>query len=144
MNVGEIVNSMVQSMLTEFPDCVATNSFSSYVREFRTIGLTLPRQVGKTTIIRQLSDRFSSLTIAKNTRIAKDINDATFPVATLIPSFRGIRIPRGLKYQCVLIDEYDFFTEEEKRSVYEVIEQLRSREALMDNFFVLYMTSPRR
>lgn len=120
--------------------------FTKYIKELRTVGLALPRQSGKSTLLRTLSRQYSSLIICKNRNQMDPLLGGEGFVLTLSKldshDFRGW-YTMGLKYQCILIDEYDSFTESELNKIDEYIKVLQYRGLLTEDFFVFYVTTLR-
>lgn len=152
MNISEIARVMIKSLRENYPGVVGVDPITAwpdYIKQFRTIGLATPRQRGKSELIKKLSEEHSCLVLAPNRHLAKSISTHAFTIDTLRNHFidiphRGNRgMYRGLKYQCLLIDEYDWFTEGEKEIIDRVILIMATEGIITDDFFVFYVTTPR-
>jgi hypothetical protein len=84
-------------------------SFQSYLQEYRTLNLSVPRRSGKTRALCALSKEYSSLYITSNVIMADWLRKDGVEANTIegaIRSFLGYRNPnKGLRYNCILLDE---------------------------------------
>jgi hypothetical protein len=120
---------------------------ATYIKEHRTIGMTLPRQSGKTFLLNHIRHRESSLMFVPSKAIKNGICPPTTTsivifsdIGRLVDQFRGMYI-RGLKYTCFLIDEPDSMTQVQKEQLFELIDFLYRAKMLSDDFFVLKLGS---
>lgn len=130
---SDIVNS-----ITPMDESIIRNlGFGTYLREFRTYMLQVPRRVGKTTTITSLSNDLSALTYCKYPLVT----NAYKYNASLRDGYplRGY-YTKGLKYQCILLDEYDEIPHE----VYKTAAELRIHGVMTHNFFILGLCTPVR
>lgn len=103
--------------------------YVTYLKEFRTINCSLPRQSGKTTILNKLHKNTSSLLFNKY-RIDSNSNSIeSFQYAEI---FRG-RKTYGLKYSFILLDEYP----EVPDQLYKMIQFLRVSKLIADDLMIV-------
>jgi hypothetical protein len=133
---AELINSLEHSGDREWL------SPATYIKEHRTIGMTIPRQSGKTFLRNHIRQRESSLMFVPNKCIKNGIDPTTTSIVIfsdigrLADQFRGMYI-RGLKYTCFLIDEPDSMTPAQKEQLVELIHFLHHSKMLSDDFFIL-------
>lgn len=125
-------------MLPEYHDEIRNLvGFSSYIKEYRTIALNVPRCVGKTTAIARLGSEMSSLIITTNQVMVENYRKnlglyAISDVEGFICSTLGNRLPnRGMKYRAILIDERNL------HNIDMLVIHLLSSNALEKDFFIL-------
>lgn len=124
-------------------------SYGSYVREFRTIDLRGPRQQGKTTILTSKHMAAPSIMFVHSTNVHKRVAESIWQ-AEHIHTFGELNHDRlrqryvsridmwqPIKYECILVDEPAFMTEEQTHHLDGFIDSLHKRQKLSDNFYVL-------
>lgn len=124
----------------------ASLSMGEYVREFRTIGGIFARQSGKSTFMKAMYRRESSLLFVHNYIIANSLmfcssNTAviTFSnIGTMSYDVRGT-FSRGLKYSCFLVDEFQLMSRKQKDDLYSLIDVFGVKNMLHDDFYVLML-----
>ena len=133
----------------QYIDCM---SYTTYIREIRTITLGVPRQSGKTKYILDLKDKASSVMFVHNQAMVTHCctgqnavdrsNIFTFDeMFSLIRFNRGIS-RRGLKYSVFLIDEYSFMRKEHENNFSELLTELKAQDLFTDDFYVLKIGTP--
>lgn len=98
-------------------------SVNNFITEFRCVSLSVPRQTGKTTALRELSSRSSAVLVTRR----------EFNYRKEYDRLIGCKIPKGLKYSMILIDEAVKLPED--MLVY--IDFLYSRNMLTEDFVVV-------
>lgn len=135
-NCYELINSLQHS------GCRENFSSTSYIKEYRTIGMILPRQSGKTNLLNTIRKRESSILFvySYNTKELISQHDPSIVVFSSIgrleDSFRGKNVC-GLKYTCFLIDEPDQMTPAQKENLFSFIDFLSRMNMLSNDFFIL-------
>lgn len=110
-------------------------TYNDYLKECRTIKLNMPRRVGKTRAIVQLSQEYSSLVITPSAYMSEYMRrefgvQSISNIDTLHRSIVG-RNFYGLKYNCILIDE------KPQLRVDEVVVLLNRATLLHKDFFIV-------
>jgi predicted AAA+ superfamily ATPase len=122
--LAALVRSAV-AQLKELPDMVERLSYVGYISEFRYVALGVPRRAGKTTLIDQLAGNRSALVLS-------DIkgNNRYSSLEEIFRSTRGVKLPRNIKYECILIDEST------KVDVVELLAYLYTHGLVSDSLFI--------
>lgn len=120
--------------------------FSGYVSEYRTIGLRLPRQSGKTRYLVNMQGKKSSIMFVQSNVQARSIDDKIYnrqvfgvcEIENVAMSIRGMS-PYGMKYQCILLDEcLDVYETEQFRTSFSIfLDTLYRKDMVADDFFVM-------
>lgn len=140
---NDLINTLEHN--TQFKKYV---SYSTYVRECRTIGAILPRQSGKTTFLTSLHRKESSVLFVKSIVSVGEFKHL-LSLSSVIPfasiegfsnRFRGMHI-NGLKYSCFILDEFEFMTKNQSNDFYELIDMLHSVNMLHEDFYVIKMST---
>lgn len=101
---------MIYNTLKYFIDNINTNQTlqqSAHSEEFRTIKLNMPRRSGKTMALNRLSEEYSSLLITTTYTMSMQLHrgKASTTLDSILRHTLGNK-SNGLKYRCILIDEY--------------------------------------
>jgi len=126
--------------------------FVSFIMEFRTITLGVPRQCGKTKYLLELKKKISSLMFVYNRLTAEYCykmdpggsrsNIVSFDnMDSIQRQLRGFK-SMGLKYSVFLIDEYSFMKEDQVRDFKLLLSELKSNDMLSEDFYVLRLGTP--
>lgn len=132
MNATNVVSELILSLKNPL-NSEAEKYYSklTYIQEYKTVGARLPRRSGKTETLKTLASMVSSLYFNKfDPYIANRIHPHT------IDKFRGIR-GQGLKYQCILLDEY----KEVPKEVWDIVTAMMISDMLTHDFFVLHLST---
>ena len=145
MELDDVVGELIESMVEPNTDAFESMSFVDYIRDYRTIGVIVPRQTGKTTLLDEISDatdnrciRFvckSSLNPQRHIDISNrrvyTFEELEFLIATyFLP-------PVKEKFCTILIDEFPKMTAGQSYSMNEFIDRLYKNGNIDKNFFVL-------
>ncbi len=125
-NVVEIAQDLIK-LLPEYD--INTSMLlgnNVYLREFRTIGIRVPRRTGKTCALKYLAATNSALYFTKY--------GAGSLTGYTADNYRGRRNFNGLRYQMLLLDEYSTIPEEALK----LIDILRYSDMLTKDFFILH------
>lgn len=147
MNIEDLVKNSLQIVINpeshkNFKDhCVG---YSHFVREFKTLGLSVPRRSGKTEYLLQHNRRNSSLLFFMNLAMISNYRNINFrdgiytfsEIETLKYKNIGKRMD-GLKYDCFLIDEPCYMTARHLSEFWEYIDVCKARDLLTEDFYVL-------
>lgn len=106
-----------------------------YMQEFRTYNIGVPRRSGKTTTVNRLSKELSALTYYKYPLVTNACKHGA-KIQDGYP-LRGYWL-KGLKCQCILLDEYRVVPDE----VYDIVYELRRHENITHDFFILGLYTP--
>lgn len=123
---------------------------STYVREYRTISLSMPRQTGKTTVLLQMLRQHESLMFTRNQMMKRNLlqrlgwgGGETMTVEPIFTFCEGKRFADssnmvyiGSPLDCILIDEPE---SERMDWLWQFIEVLDTRKELTEDFFVLML-----
>ncbi len=105
--------NILKSLITSLPAFDSkTEAFlghSAYIKEYRTIKLSVARRVGKTTAIARLAKEYSYLVVVPNYSMAEEYKrthrvHASSSIYSIIDRTRGIH-NKGPKYRGILVDE---------------------------------------
>ena len=137
-NIEHIVKELELNLVhNEFAS--NTLSYVEYIKEFRTIGVTLPRQSGLSTAFNILSSGVSCLIFNKcfSGRNSRPNVYKYHSLATLYENcFKGNNYG-GLKYTCFYLDNWNLTTAEEKRALFEFIGRLKVDNVLSKDFYLV-------
>jgi hypothetical protein len=127
-------------------------SFSTYVKEFRTITLGVPRQSGKTKYMLALKDKVSSVMFVhsqamadyccRSGHVVDRSNIITFEEMFSVARFNRGRRLGGLKYSVFLVDEYSFAKKEHDNNFAELLTELKTQNIFAEDFYVLKIGTP--
>lgn len=145
-NLAPIVELLVNS-LSGNEQMAQYISYSSFIREYRTVELRVPRQTGKTTILlNKLLDEPTIMFVhgsveRDRVRSFAHIVGADVHARTELDQIDRIKSRyfgrTNIKYERLLVDEPAFYTRAQEDSLQEFIEFLHGRQLVTDNFYVL-------
>lgn len=142
MKFEKILYDLISSL--EHSDIgMSSLGFINYIESFRTVGLIVPRRSGKTSTLLKLFSEYSSLMFVKNNIEAKNNNGILkYSDLSSIPNrFIGISNTSNLKYQCFLLDDYQFMTNVQHMYMNELLVNLKHKNMLTKDFFILKLTT---
>lgn len=120
----------------------------NFYSEFRTYGLNLPRQSGKTTALDAFAQKRSCLRFdgVRASFVSNFAVEPYFQRADPINAnnFRAIRC-NGLKYQCIVADEFysSRMTLAARDYFWQTVFDLHTSKILTDDFFILHVGTAR-
>lgn len=126
--------------------------FVRFITEFRTITIGLPRQCGKTKYLLELKEQTSSLMFVPNRPTAEYCYKLDQPgnrsnivsfdnMDSIQRQLRGFG-SMGLKYSAFLIDEYSYMREDHLRDLKNLLNELKSKDMLTEDFYMLRLGTP--
>lgn len=145
MNCEKIVRELIASL--EHSD-IGINSlgFTNYLESFRTVGLIVPRQSSKTSVLLKLFNEYSALMFVHNKHYTPPNGLFTdgvlkYSELPLTDRFIGISNSGNLKYQCFLLDDYLFMSDIQRMHMNKLLVLLKCRNMLTKDFFILKLTT---
>lgn len=148
MNKFEALKSACEVLVNNLEldvSVMKASDYMTYINEYRTVSLNVPRRSGKSTILREIAGEYSSM-LFLNHRFNKnrDTNVAFYHnMVDKLKSFVGVYNTVGMKYQCFLLDEPDSMTQEEKKNFYELVERYYLNDLLSRDFYILKLGTAR-
>lgn len=110
--------------------------FDIYIKEFRTIEIMVPRRVGKTTALLKFHNSVSSLLLSFS-HYNRLTEDTYTDIEQIMRRIRGMMPNTGLKYRCILVDEYTNI------DITRLIYELSIAKLIEEDFFILKVGTPR-
>ena len=149
-NLAPIVDLMINSLgehSNEFRAQFGRDRYSSFIREYRTVDLRVPRQTGKTSILINKMMEQPSIMFVHNVMARERLrpiehlwgsNVHTRPELDYLDRIRAKYYSRlELQFECLMVDEPAFYTKAQESNLNEFIDFLHGRQLVTDNFYVL-------
>jgi hypothetical protein len=134
-NVKDLINSLPNTLREK-----NSYEFLTYINEFRTLDLSVPRRAGKTHTIQRLAKERSALVCCTNGIMSHENYGGTAytNIESITRNFRGLP-KNNMRLNCLLIDERDSNIDFNM-----LLTLLYTLDKVTDDFFVLRLGTNRR
>lgn len=132
-----ILKQLINALPAYSEPMLSSLGLIQYIKEFRTIELNLPRQIGKTCAIARLSTEISSLVLTGNQLMANTLRKdrGVFAISDIYSYVGGNLGQRnhynGMKYRAILVDERT------SEDIWVLLSFLLASDLLEKDFFIL-------
>jgi hypothetical protein len=136
-NIENIIEKLEYELIHN-EEAYSQLSFIDYIKNYRTIGLILPRGAGITTAFKILSSCTSCIYFQKCFATYQRPNMFQYHSLPHLydKQFRGNNYG-GLKYSCFYLDNWSSVSQEEKNNLYDFIAKLKTDNVLSKDFYII-------
>lgn len=142
--IPELVDTLVKN-LKHHETHLRSMPYYQYVRNYRTVGLILPRGTGKTTFLKEYHNQESSLLFVHDMalKLYLGVRDDRSVVALggggqlHSPAVSG----SGAKYSCFLVNEFELMTVPQMAEFEQMINAYKNAGVLHKDFYVLKLST---